>query len=125
MRLSAVLVALAFGACRLEPGPVPPGPPQPPPEPTDAGTGDAVVEDAGAQDEAPDAGAGPFEGDRCERGFHRATYVLRCPLPAPRSGTWVEMCRNAESAGVDIEPDCLERAADCDAVHLCRAASPR
>lgn len=125
----STLLLVAFAAfalaaeCRQRPTP----PPMPPadagadasPEAPETGPADAQAPDSGAIDPRPD----DEPGERCERGYEAARR-LGCPPKAPRTGTWVEACRNAESRGIDMQPDCAERALTCKDVARCFSESP-
>jgi len=71
-----------------------------------------------------DSAGGAAVGDSCTRGYARAVE-FGCPPVPPRTGAWVDACRNMRAHGLDAQEDCLLAAGDCAAVKRCMGESPR
>lgn len=119
----ALAIFTIAAQCQPKPTPPPPGPDPIPTvadaAPPDSGPPDALAPDSGAIDPRPD----DEPGDRCERGYEAARRLGYEPRK-PRTGTWVEACRNAEARGLDMQPDCAARASSRAEVERCFTQSP-
>jgi hypothetical protein len=108
-RTALILSALLLSACEL--GPFPKPPPQPePPSPWDA------PGDAAPPDEDVDAATHTPCYLACQRFAQLGCDEAK---PTAAGATCTQVCTNAESGGMSMNPSCVARAESCSIARRC------